>query len=43
MKKYTIEVGGRGAECYVFPLTDEQLTKLKIGPEKKHKRHLNNT
>jgi len=31
MKKYTIEVGGRGAECYVFPLTDEQLTKLKIG------------
>ena len=31
MNKYTIEVSGRGAECYVFPLTDEQLTKLKIG------------
>jgi hypothetical protein len=31
MKRYTIEVSGRGAECYVFPLTDEQLTKLKIG------------
>lgn len=31
MKKYTIEIGGRGAECYVFPLTDEQITKLKIG------------
>lgn len=31
MKKYKIEVGGRGAECYVFPLTDEQLAKLKIG------------
>lgn len=31
MKRYTIEISGRGAECYVFPLTDEQLTKLKIG------------
>jgi hypothetical protein len=31
MKKYKIKVGGRGAECYVFPLTDEQLTKLKAG------------
>ena len=31
MKRYTIEIGGRGAECYVFPLTDEQLTNLKIG------------
>lgn len=31
MNKYTIEVSGRGAECYVFPLTDEQLTKLKVG------------
>jgi hypothetical protein len=31
MKRYTIEISGRGAECYVFLLTDEQLTKLKIG------------
>lgn len=31
MKKYTIEINGNGAECYVFPLTNEQLTKFKIG------------
>lgn len=31
MKNYTIELTGRGAECYVFPLTDEQIVKLKIG------------
>lgn len=31
MKKYTIKVGGLGADCYVSPLDSEQLTKLKNG------------
>lgn len=31
MKNYTIEIAGRGAECYVHPLTDEQIAKLKFG------------
>jgi hypothetical protein len=31
MKKYTIELAGLGAECYVFPLNEEQLTTFKNG------------
>ena len=31
MKKYTIEVSGKGGEVYIFPLTDEQKEKLENG------------
>jgi len=31
MKKYQIVLGGRGADCYIYRLTDEQHEKLKEG------------
>jgi hypothetical protein len=31
MKKYKIVLGGRGADCYIYRLTDEQHEKLKEG------------
>lgn len=31
MKKYKIEVSGRGADCYIYKLTDEQFQELNDG------------
>jgi len=31
MNKYTIEISGRGADCYIHEITDEQKEKLEMG------------